>query len=55
MRIMIERIVTKLLTIPLDFMTDVMGIPFSTAVGINSILFGTAVIAFVVYIFTLFI
>ena len=52
---MIERIITKLVSIPLDFMTDVLGISFETAVGINSIVLGTTIIALVVYIFTLFI
>jgi len=48
---MFERIVTKLLNIPLDFMTGVMGIPFPIAVGINSVVLGVSLIALVTYIF----
>ena len=47
---MLERLTTKLINIPLDFMTEVMGIPFSLAIGINSIVLGISIISVFVYI-----
>jgi len=47
---MLERLTTRLISIPLDFMTDVMGIPFSIAIGINSVVLGTSIVMLFTYV-----